>query len=250
MVHGITLFRQYFQNYTGQYIFIGGTACDLILGEKNVDFRATKDLDLVLIVEAVSEKFIDSFVKFIQDGRYSHMDKGTGDHQFYRFEKPENHEFPAMIELFSRKPDYMLRLENHLAPIHISDDVVSLSAILLDDDYYSLLKEGMTQVEGITVLKLEYLILFKMKAYLDLSRRRDSGEHVDAKNIKKHKNDVIRLGANIDPGSHVIITGQVRKDAEEFIEKLGTDPVNARQLGVNADTKDIITRIADCFGIE
>lgn len=37
------------------------------------------------------------------------------------------------------------------------------------------------------------LIPFKMKAYLDLSMRKKNGEHVDSKNIKKHKNDVFRL---------------------------------------------------------
>ena len=55
MVHGIDRFREYFQDYAGQNIFIGGTACDIILGQKDVEFRATKDLDMVLIIEAVND---------------------------------------------------------------------------------------------------------------------------------------------------------------------------------------------------
>lgn len=249
MVSGIKTFKEYFRNYTGQYVFIGGTACDLILGQMDVHFRSTKDLDLVLIIEAVSNGFIDQFIRFVDDGGYSHIDKGTGDHQFYRFDKSQNHNFPAMIELFSRKPDYLLKLENHLAPIHVNDDVVSLSAILLDDDYYALLKKGMTEVEGISVLGLEYLILFKMKAYLDLSGRRAAGEHVDSKNVKKHKNDVIRLGANLEPDAHVQIDGQVKADAYDFLEKLTADPVNPRNLGINADEETVLNRIRNCFGL-
>lgn len=31
MVYGIKKFKEYFANYTGQYVFIGGTACDILL---------------------------------------------------------------------------------------------------------------------------------------------------------------------------------------------------------------------------
>lgn len=48
MVKGIEKFREYFSDYAGQYVFIGGTACDIILGTRDVDFRVTKDLDIVL----------------------------------------------------------------------------------------------------------------------------------------------------------------------------------------------------------
>jgi len=105
----------------------------------------------------------------------------------------------------------------------------------------------MTKVGDISVLGLEYLILFKMKAYLDLSGRKETGEHIDSKNIKKHKNDVIRLGANLEPDNDVRIIGQVRKDALAFLEKLKTDPVNPRSLGINADEETIIARIRNCF---
>ena len=37
------------------------------------------------------------------------------------------------------------------------------------------------------------IILFKIKAWLDLSERRENGEHIDSKNIKKHKNDIMRI---------------------------------------------------------
>ena len=38
-----------------------------------------------------------------------------------------------------------------------------------------------------------HIILFKIKAWLDLSERRENGEHIDSKNIKKHKNDIMRI---------------------------------------------------------
>lgn len=59
-----------------------------------------------------------------------------------------------MIELFSKKPDYLNALETKLGPIHISNDVMSLSAILLDDEYYDIMKSGITLVDDVSVLDL------------------------------------------------------------------------------------------------
>lgn len=147
MVRGIEVFKEYFGEYSGQYVFIGGTACDIILGEIGVGFRQTKDLDMVLIIEALNDEFVDKFISFVEAGGYQHIKKGAGEEQFYRFEKPKDNHFPYMIELFSRKPNYLKNLDARLSPIHVSDEVVSLSAILLDEAYYSLLVEGRVEIE-------------------------------------------------------------------------------------------------------
>ena len=51
MVRGIESFRDWFHDYEDQYVIIGGTACDLLMTEEGLDFRATKDIDMVLIIE-------------------------------------------------------------------------------------------------------------------------------------------------------------------------------------------------------
>ena len=66
---GINLFRDYFRDYTDQYVLIGGAACDISFGSNDVDFRATKDLDIVLIVEALTVEFAERFWEFIKSGR-------------------------------------------------------------------------------------------------------------------------------------------------------------------------------------
>ena len=47
-MRGIDKFKERFAGHDGEYVLIGGGACDLLLGEAGQDFRATKDLDLVL----------------------------------------------------------------------------------------------------------------------------------------------------------------------------------------------------------
>lgn len=99
-----------------------------------------------------------------------------------------------MIELFSRKPDFItIKDDAILTPLPIDDDISSLSAILLNESYYQLLKSGVTMVDEVPVLNITCLIPFKAKAYLDLKDRKLNGEHVDSKDIRKHKNDVFRL---------------------------------------------------------
>ena len=68
-----------------------------------------------------------------------------------------------MIELFCRN-NVELRKMTGITPIHIDDSVSSLSAILLDDEYYKALLEGKVVRNGLSVLRPEYLILFKAKA--------------------------------------------------------------------------------------
>lgn len=107
-----------------------------------------------------------------------------------------------------------------------------MSAILLDDDYYEFLKQGKVIVNGVTVLDAAYLIPFKAKAWLDLTDRKTSGEHVDSKNIKKHKNDVFRLTELIDPTIKITAPQQVQTDIQEFVQRMQNENIDLKQLGL------------------
>lgn len=251
MVRGVEKFKEYFNEYTCQYVFIGGVACDIILGRENIDFRATKDFDIVLIIEMMNDSFVNQFVNFIVAGGYQHINKGTGGNQLYRFYSPTDSSFPFMIELFSRKPDYLQLIDIRLAPIHISDDVISLSAILLDEEYYNLLNKGAVIVDDVSVLDLDYLILFKIKAWLDLSDRKAKGENIDSKNIKKHKNDVLRLAANLEPDKRLEVTGQVKLDAIRFLERVISEPIDVKALDIRGFSfEEIIDRVREYYELQ
>ena len=178
--------------------------------EEGLDFRATKDIDLVLIIEAVDANFGKKFWEYVKQAGYEHCNKSSGVPQFYRFSHPISNQYPAMIELFTRKLDAIQLPEDAvLTPLPMYDDISSLSAILLDNDYYEFLKQGKVVVDGVTVLDAAYLIPFKAKAWMDLTDRKAAGEHVDSKNIKKHKNDVFRLTELIDPTAKIVAPQRV-----------------------------------------
>jgi len=100
MVKGLDLFREHFREYADRYVLIGGAACDLAMGEAGLDFRATKDLDIVLCVEALDKVFVEAFWTFVRDGKYQLQEKSTGRKQYYRFQKPDTEGYPFMLELF------------------------------------------------------------------------------------------------------------------------------------------------------
>lgn len=243
MVRGIESFKEWFHGYEEQYAIIGGTACDLLMSSEGLDFRATKDIDLVLIVEAVDAAFGKRFWEYIRTAGYEHRNKSTGKPQFYRFMNPQSREYPAMIELFTRKPDAILLPENAvLSPFPINEDVSSLSAILLDDDYYGFLKQGRRQVAGVTVLDVPYLIAFKAKAWIDLSDRKAAGKQVDSRNIRKHKNDVFRLTELLDQNQEmtVPVPAAISADMKVFVDRIKLEDADMKQLGILNKTKEAI----------
>lgn len=200
MVEGLDRFGSHFAAHTDQYVLIGGAACTLAMDEAGLAFRATKDLDIVLCVEALDEAFALSFWEFVRAGKYKFQEKATGEKQFYRFKQPASEGYPFMLELFARVSDLLtLSHEGHLTPIPIEAEVSSLSAILLDGDYYQFLQSGKRIVGAVPIVGPEHLIPLKVRAWLDLTWRREGGEQVDSKHIKKHKNDMFRLYAIIDP---------------------------------------------------
>ena len=75
-------------------------------------------------------------------------------------------------------------------------------------------------VDGIPVLSPTCLIPFKAKAWMDLMDRKAAGEHVDSKNIRKHKNDVFRLTELIDPAAKITAPNGVYADIQEFAQRM------------------------------
>ena len=225
MVKGLDRFREYFAGHEDSYALIGGTACDILFDEAGLPFRATKDFDIVLCVEVVSAKFGTVFAGFLEAGGYRARERSTGRREFYRFHRPSDETFPAMIELFARQPD-TLRLPSgtELSPIPVEEDVISLSAILLDDDYFEALKQARTVIDNISLIDEKILIPFKARAFLDLSRREANGEVVDARHIRKLRADVFRLAQLLPGTGNLPLADPIRADLAAFLNQVSSDP--------------------------
>lgn len=239
MVNGLKLFQEAFENYADQYILIGGTACDVLLDEAGLPFRATRDLDIVLCIEALEESFVRRFWQFVDDGGYEIKEK-TQSHArcLYRFSKPTQSAYPSVLELFSRRSEIFQDLGlDQITPVAVAEDRVSLSAILLNDQYYDFIQVQRIEQAGLSLLSAPGLIALKAKAWLDLSERKQNGEPVDGSDIRKHKNDVFRLFQIVEPAPLPNVPERISQDMDVFLSAMETVEVDLRQLGIRMAVK-------------
>ena len=89
------------------------------------------------------------------------------------------------MELFSRNPDLDLEGDSHLTPIPIDENISSLSAILLNDDYYKFIINNSNIKDGVHIADTTALICLKARAFLDMNKLKEEGGKVDRDDIKK-----------------------------------------------------------------
>lgn len=61
MVNGLDIFAERFKDYSDNFIIVGGTACSLAMNDAGINFRATNDIDMIVIVEDLSSDFGKTF---------------------------------------------------------------------------------------------------------------------------------------------------------------------------------------------
>ena len=183
-------------------------------------------------------------------GAYNYGWKSSGGVCFYRFAKPRVAGFPSMVELFSKAPAFITESEElNIVPLPAGDEVSSLSAILLDDDYYAYMKSGRKTIDGITILDEVHLVPFKAKAFLDLSKRKADGEKIDSSNIKKHKKDVFRLAQLFTPNTSSVLPESIRNDMLEFCKTVHAEGVPLKQMGIPLTLEEGIELIRRVYGL-
>lgn len=219
MVIGMSIFQKYFAKYSDSFTILGGAACDEWFSQASLGFRATKDIDVVLILEAKNIAFFEQLWRFLKDGSYRNWQRSDGTKSFFRFLSPDNQDFPQMIEILAR-PELVVNVPagQVIVPIHIDDDISSLSAILLDEDYYHLiLNNRRISDSGLPFVIPSALILLKAKAYLNLIAMRDSGKHIKGDDLRKHRNDIFRLSYLLIEGDGFQAEGSVINDLKDFL---------------------------------
>lgn len=254
MIKGQQIFIEHFTDFQDCYVVIGGLAVDALMDEQAVPFRATKDFDIILLVEALRPEFFETFWTFIQAGDYERIETSEGPRKYYRFIKPQNEDFPHQIELFSRKPDTIPEIENHpLVPIPANEEISSLSAILMDDNYYELTKNNTKVIDGLRIASEPLLICLKVKAFIDLSEKKAAGEKVDSRDIKKHRNDVFRLAVTMTGDEKIEIPDTIMSDLETFYEMIERESPDLKSLlksmGVNTSisSDEVLEAIKSIF---
>jgi len=199
MVKGLNIFRDCFRQFEGSFTLIGGAACDEWFTAQGLPFRATKDLDIVLIIEVLAPEAIRALRVFIADGNTRSASERK-DHLCFIALPNRRGSNSRHVGVFQPEAgrDHLAEGQE-IVPLPAIAGPHSLSAILLDDDYYSLIQNHKDVRDGLSFANATALIPLKANAWLNLSKRKAGGEKLDSKDIAKHRNDVFRLAGTL-PG--------------------------------------------------
>ena len=226
-MEGLEKFREAFEAYSENYVIIGGTACDIAMTGTVVRPRATHDIDMIVVVEKMTDSFAERFWAFIREGGYHpakrrQVEDGKPKYELYRFidGKPD---YPEMIELLSRHPDILGEPQGLVVePLPVDGDVSSLSAIIMDDDYYHFTITHSKLTGGLRHADSAALIALKSRAYLNLMNDKVEGKHVNSRDIKKHRSDVLK-NVVIMEEDQVVAPASVVSCVKEFVASIRAD---------------------------
>lgn len=84
--HGFDHFCNYLKGLEGHYVIIGGGAASILMDDEGLEFRATKDVDLVVITR--SNDLNERIVAYVSDGGYNSKESTSSLPRYYRFQKP------------------------------------------------------------------------------------------------------------------------------------------------------------------
>ena len=252
MVVGIDRFREYFKEFQGSYVLIGGVAASIAMEELGEEFRLTKDLDIVLVVEALDREFVGQFWTFIKDGGYTIRQNGDSDGDspvFYRFQNPEDKSFPVQVELFSRVPDGLEHEEAaRMTKIPVEEQAASLSAVILDDEYYAFLLAGVDHTQEISHIGADRLVPLKAHAWLNKKAQIEQGIAVDSRDIKKHFRDVIVLAVSLTEGM-AQLPERLALDLNAFLDQVPAELASNPQAYKGVDEDRLIKTIQEAFSL-
>lgn len=196
-MEGLEKFREAFEAYSDNYVIIGGTACDITMTGTTVRPRATHDIDMIVVVEKMTADFAEHFAiytrRWLSSVRNASRKKAKLQSTNCIVLSTENRDYPEMIELLSRHPDILGEPKGLIVePLPVDEETSSLSAIIMDDDFYHFTIQHSKLTNGLRHADSAALIALKARAYLNLLQDKANGKHVNSKDIKKHRSDVLK----------------------------------------------------------
>ena len=202
--------------------------------------------------------FVGAFWKFIFEGGYKKGKRKRGEdkkpvYELYRFTDPKEG-YPIQIELLARHSEALGSPSSfHIEPLLTEEEHYSLSAIMLDDDYYHLTVRNSEVVDGLRVASPLALIGLKERAFLNLLYDREQGMKVNTKDITKHRNDVLKLAAIITPGPY-LCTESIFLANKEYVGQIrALLPSQALRdaLGIgDEEVADLVETLDNLFRVE
>lgn len=89
-----------------------------------------------------------------------------------------------------------------------------------------------------------------MKINMLSNERKSAGEHVDSKNIRKHKNDVFRLAQLLTADTRQSLSPEIAEDMKSFLAAMESEDIDLKSISVRGtDKKTIMSMMYRCYGL-
>lgn len=233
-MHGQDFLSNYLGSYSNDYVLIGGNACVLNFDKLNVEFRATADLDIVLIVDNENGKFYAHLCEYLVGngyigGLYKCKENNSCAYRF-TLKGEQKVERPKIIELFSKKPDYFdvdKSEKLHITPIETEEGISNLSAILLDDEVYNFVIQHKCKIDNVSTVSLECIFGLKSIAWTNNERLFAEGKVTKEITVYKHPADMVRIASVLPENDYAYPKG-IFESIQESKTKLGLAEVIAK----------------------
>jgi hypothetical protein len=215
-------------------------------------FVSTQPSNKNVVIEEFTDDFAKDLWAYLAAGNYQgkkfHQSGTSGN--VYRFAIPDDSEtldtYPKQIELFSRKPDDVDLFEKaHCTPIETAEGISNFSAILVDDDYYSYLRESVIPIDTVNTVHHMCLMVLKAKAWIG-NKELFAQEKIKAGDVHKHPFDICRLLALYDDKEDGIqqVVGRIYDDLMIVVEMFKS-PDEQKLLEANRGGQELPTAYPD-----
>lgn len=214
---GLNHFQDYCKDLDDHYVVVGGFATLMLLdSELENHGKATFDIDLVLLTTNSTE-MTQRIKEYVKEGEYKIQIGSKEQYQYYRFIEPQKKNFAKEIELFASNEN-SLELEDgqRVIPIDAEVGLYSLSAIMLDLEYFEMIKNNVEKKHRAPCTNVQATIMLKMSAFYDLKKRDDS-------KWKKHRRDILKLALLLTGEEKIQLVGRMEQDFDTFMEHLEND---------------------------
>ena len=218
-IYGLDKVLSHLADYNDCYVIIGGTATKILLEDQGLEFRETKDLDIVLLADGSNKEFANSIAMFLKQGKYQNA-FSNGRRVCYRFINPETNGYPLIVELFAGENSKSI--EKYLKKIPIVIDDEQLSAIVLEQEAFEFARlRKVLSKEQVPIIDPLGLIVLKSYAYFENLALYEKKIIMEKGKYLKHKSDVIRLLLSLKSGEQPIDVPIFLKDyCKRFVDVL------------------------------
>mgnify|MGYP007105294010 CR=1 FL=1 len=111
---------------------------------------------------------------------------------------------------------------------------------------------GRREVDGMPWVGEDRLIPLKAIAWLELTARKGLSAKVDAKDVRQHLNDVLRLSQLLTPATRIPLDKKISDDMTRFLVAVAADTsIDPKTLQPgNVAVAELVARIAQAYEIE